>query len=42
MGNNPANENATAEQVLTRPVTISGRSGQMQIIVWTNTSFGIG
>ncbi len=41
IGSNPASQNATTEQVATLPVTISGRSAQMQIIVWTNTTFGV-
>jgi hypothetical protein len=42
IGSNPADYNATAEQVATTPVTVSGRQAEMQVIVWTNTSFGIG
>ncbi len=41
IGSNPAIKNATTEQVATIPVTISGSSAQMQIIVWTNTTFGV-
>jgi hypothetical protein len=41
IGSNPNYYNATAEQVFTRPVVVSGRTGQMQVIIWTNTSFGI-
>ncbi len=42
IGRNPASYNATSEQVDTRAVILNGRSAQMQIIVWTNTSFGVG
>ena len=41
IGSNPALKNATTEQVAEVPVTINGASAQMQIIVWTNTTFGV-
>jgi nitrogen fixation-related uncharacterized protein len=43
IGRNPFLQNATAIQVATVPVVLdNGQSGQMRVIVWTNTTFGVG
>ena len=41
MGRNPALYNSTAVQLVNVPVLIGSQSAQMQIELWTNTSFGI-
>ena len=41
IGQNPSLMNATTEQVADVPVTIGGTSAQMQVIIWTNTTFGV-
>lgn len=41
IGFNPALQNATTEQVAVVPITINGAEAQMQVIVWTNTTFGV-
>lgn len=42
LGQNPNINNATAVQVITVPVVVDTTPAQMQIFVWTNTTFGIG
>jgi hypothetical protein len=43
IGLNPATRNATAIQTATVPVIFdNGQSGVMRVIVWTNTTFGVG
>lgn len=43
IGSNPFLQNATAIQTATMPVVLdNGESGQMRVIVWTNTTFGVG
>lgn len=42
IGKNPSQYNATSEQVAYRSVVVAGRAAQMQIVVWTNTTFGVG
>ncbi len=41
IGENPSDYNAVSEQVVDRPVIVGGRAAHMQVIVWTNTSFGV-
>lgn len=41
MGLNPSLMNATTEQVAEIPVTVNGGTASMQVIVWTNTTFGV-
>ena len=43
IGSNPIANNATAIQVATVPIILNnGQAGTMRIIVWTNTTFGVG
>lgn len=42
IGKNPQNLGATAVQVTNLPVLVNGNAAQMQIILWTNRTFGIG
>ncbi len=41
IGKNPTISNSTAVQLVSIPVIIDGQSAQMQIELWTNTSFGV-
>lgn len=41
IGRNPQLFNATSINVLKEPITINGAPATAQIMVWTNTSFGI-
>ena len=41
IGRSPELKNAVSEQVSTVPVDIGGSQAYMQVIVWTNTSFGV-
>jgi hypothetical protein len=41
IGINPSTLNATTEQIADVPVTVGGSTAQMQVIVWTNTTFGV-
>ena len=42
IGLNPFNNRAASIQVVTKPVVIGNQTAQMQVMVWTNTTFGIG
>lgn len=43
IGENPNNLNATAIQTATIPVTLdNGQPADMRVIIWTNTTFGVG
>ena len=43
VGRDPFDKNATAIQTATIPVVLdNGQAGTMQVIVWTNTTFGVG
>ena len=41
IGKNPEKFNATSINVLREPILINGNPAQAQIIIWTNTTFGI-
>ncbi len=41
MGLNPKGHNATSIQVATLPIVAGGSPGYMQLLVWTNTTFGV-
>ncbi len=41
IGLNPGNYNATSIQTSTVPVVIGGSPAYMQVMVWTNTTFGV-
>lgn len=41
IGQNPNGRNATSIQVATVPIVVDGSPGYMQLIVWTNTTFGV-
>lgn len=43
IGSNPFTNNAVAVQSATLPITLdNGEAGSMRVMVWTNTSFGVG
>ena len=43
IGKNPASLNATSIQSATIPIVLdNGQSADMRVIVWTNTTFGVG
>lgn len=42
IGLNPTKNGAVSIQVANKAVTVNGQSANLQIIVWTNSSFGIG
>ncbi len=41
IGRNPSGYNALAIQVINEPVSIDGRQADMELELWTNTTFGV-
>ncbi len=42
IGSSPFNKRSMSQQVATAPVMVGGSPAVMKIIVWTNTTFGVG